>query len=141
MSEDPISRMHHRVTADACLILRPLCTRARCSFMLFRVSFRPAVSEEETAKLKGKKARLLQMQKIWAGQGPMQKLGDLTVMLGIAGGSFPVLFISTLFSSPSPSALCDQRHPRAVGLSPTVCFLGCSLGSLPVSQANDEWER
>ncbi|XP_040467167.1 probable ATP-dependent RNA helicase DHX37 [Falco naumanni] len=45
----------------------------------------PAVSEEETAKLKGKKARLLQMQRIWAGQGPMQKLGDLMVMLGAVG--------------------------------------------------------
>ncbi|XP_067163040.1 probable ATP-dependent RNA helicase DHX37 isoform X3 [Apteryx mantelli] len=46
---------------------------------------RPAVSEEETAKLKGKKARLLQMQRIWAGQGLLQKLGDLMVMLGAVG--------------------------------------------------------
>ncbi|NXD77212.1 DHX37 helicase, partial [Halcyon senegalensis] len=46
---------------------------------------RVTVSEEETAKLKGKKGRLLQMQKIWAGQGPMQKLGDLMVMLGAVG--------------------------------------------------------
>ncbi|XP_053938628.1 probable ATP-dependent RNA helicase DHX37 isoform X1 [Cuculus canorus] len=52
---------------------------------LFEEFDRPAVSEEETAKLKGKKARLLQMQKIWAGQGPMQKLGDLMVMLGAVG--------------------------------------------------------
>ncbi|NXG46568.1 DHX37 helicase, partial [Psilopogon haemacephalus] len=52
---------------------------------LFEEFDRPAVSEEETVKLKGKKARLLQMQKIWAGQGPMQKLGDLMVMLGAVG--------------------------------------------------------
>ncbi|XP_008947426.1 PREDICTED: probable ATP-dependent RNA helicase DHX37 [Merops nubicus] len=52
---------------------------------LFEEFDRPAVSEEETAKLKEKKGRLLQMQKIWAGQGPMQKLGDLMVMLGAVG--------------------------------------------------------
>ncbi|NXK19170.1 DHX37 helicase, partial [Arenaria interpres] len=52
---------------------------------LFEEFDRPAVSEEETAKLKGKKAKLLQMQKLWAGQGPMQKLGDLMVMLGAVG--------------------------------------------------------
>ncbi|NXJ94209.1 DHX37 helicase, partial [Corythaixoides concolor] len=52
---------------------------------LFEEFDRPAVSEEETVKLKGKKARLLQMQRIWAGQGPMQKLGDLMVMLGAVG--------------------------------------------------------
>ncbi|XP_074777587.1 putative ATP-dependent RNA helicase DHX37 isoform X2 [Athene noctua] len=52
---------------------------------LFEEFDRPAVSEEETAKLKGKKSRLLQMQKIWAGQGPMQMLGDLMVMLGAVG--------------------------------------------------------
>ncbi|XP_059683552.1 probable ATP-dependent RNA helicase DHX37 [Gavia stellata] len=52
---------------------------------LFEEFDRPAVSEEETTKLKGKKARLLQMQRIWAGQGPMQKLGDLMVMLGAVG--------------------------------------------------------
>ena len=70
--------------------------------MLFCVSFRPAVSEEETAKLKGKKARLLQMQRIWAGQGPMQKLGDLMVMLGIADSDFPILLTSIPFSSLLP---------------------------------------
>ncbi|NWS67115.1 DHX37 helicase, partial [Crotophaga sulcirostris] len=52
---------------------------------LFEEFDRPALSEEETVKLKEKKARLLQMQKIWAGQGPMQKLGDLMVMLGAVG--------------------------------------------------------
>ncbi|XP_062487606.1 probable ATP-dependent RNA helicase DHX37 [Pezoporus occidentalis] len=52
---------------------------------LFEELDRPAVSEEEAAKLKGKKARFLQMQRIWAGQGPMQKLGDLMVMLGAVG--------------------------------------------------------
>ncbi|KAJ7419940.1 putative ATP-dependent RNA helicase DHX37 [Willisornis vidua] len=52
---------------------------------LFEEFDRPAVSEEETAQLKRKRARFLQMQKIWAGQGPMQKLGDLMVMLGAVG--------------------------------------------------------
>ncbi|NWW90646.1 DHX37 helicase, partial [Rhynochetos jubatus] len=52
---------------------------------LFEEFDRPAVSEEETAKLRGKRARLLQMQKLWAGQGQMQKLGDLMVMLGAVG--------------------------------------------------------
>ncbi|OXB84980.1 UNVERIFIED_CONTAM: hypothetical protein H355_016102 [Colinus virginianus] len=49
------------------------------------VTGRPAVSEEETVKLKGKKGRLVQMQRIWAGQGSLQKLGDLMVMLGAVG--------------------------------------------------------
>uniref|UniRef100_A0A672UVG8 Activating signal cointegrator 1 complex subunit 3 n=1 Tax=Strigops habroptila TaxID=2489341 RepID=A0A672UVG8_STRHB len=52
---------------------------------LFEELDRPAVSEEETAELKGKKARFLQIQRIWAGQGSMQKLGDLMVMLGAVG--------------------------------------------------------
>ncbi|XP_020644538.3 putative ATP-dependent RNA helicase DHX37 isoform X1 [Pogona vitticeps] len=46
---------------------------------------RPAVSEEEQEALKGKRARVAQMQRIWAGQGPSQKLGDLMVMLGAVG--------------------------------------------------------
>ncbi|OCT98359.1 hypothetical protein XELAEV_18010591mg [Xenopus laevis] len=46
---------------------------------------RPAVSDEEKELLKGKKARVLQMQRIWAGQGSAQKLGDLMVMLGAVG--------------------------------------------------------
>lgn len=45
------------------------------------------MSEEEAAQLKGKRVRFLQMQKVWAGQGPMQKLGDLMVMLGTAPDS------------------------------------------------------
>ncbi|XP_010011598.1 PREDICTED: probable ATP-dependent RNA helicase DHX37 [Nestor notabilis] len=52
---------------------------------LFEELDRPAVSDEETVELKGKKARFLQMQRIWAGQGSMQKLGDLMVMLGAVG--------------------------------------------------------
>lgn len=79
----PIHRMHHCVTAGASRTRRPLRV-TQYSFLLFHVPFRPAVSEEEAAKLKGQKGRLLQMQRIWAGQGPMQKLGDLMVMLGIA---------------------------------------------------------
>ncbi|XP_044296662.1 probable ATP-dependent RNA helicase DHX37 [Varanus komodoensis] len=52
---------------------------------LFEEFNRPGVSEEEQEKLKGKRARVVQMQRIWAGQGPSQKLGDLMVMLGAVG--------------------------------------------------------
>ncbi|OCU02001.1 hypothetical protein XELAEV_18007760mg [Xenopus laevis] len=52
---------------------------------LFEEVDRPAVSEEEKELLKGKKARVQQMQRIWAGQGSAQKLGDLMVMLGAVG--------------------------------------------------------
>lgn len=43
---------------------------------------RPAASDEELAKLKGKRARVAQMKRIWAGQGASLKLGDLMVLLG-----------------------------------------------------------
>ncbi|XP_075032998.1 putative ATP-dependent RNA helicase DHX37 [Mixophyes fleayi] len=52
---------------------------------LFEELDRPALNDEENETLKGKKARVLQMQRIWAGQGPAQKLGDLIVMLGAVG--------------------------------------------------------
>ncbi|XP_063029264.1 probable ATP-dependent RNA helicase DHX37 isoform X2 [Melospiza melodia melodia] len=52
---------------------------------LFEELDRPAGGEEEAAQLKARRARFLQMQKVWAGQGPMQKLGDLMVMLGAVG--------------------------------------------------------
>ncbi|XP_034954126.1 probable ATP-dependent RNA helicase DHX37 [Zootoca vivipara] len=52
---------------------------------LFEEFNRPATSEEEQETLKGKRARVVQMQRIWAGQGPSQKLGDLMVMLGAVG--------------------------------------------------------
>uniref|UniRef100_A0A8D0HC67 DEAH-box helicase 37 n=1 Tax=Sphenodon punctatus TaxID=8508 RepID=A0A8D0HC67_SPHPU len=52
---------------------------------LFEEFERPAVNEEEQEELKGKKARLIQMRRLWAGQGSFQKLGDLMVMLGAVG--------------------------------------------------------
>ncbi|XP_053557822.1 probable ATP-dependent RNA helicase DHX37 [Bombina bombina] len=52
---------------------------------LFEEVDRPAVSEEEKEKLKGKAARVQQMRRIWAGQGSTQKLGDLMVLLGAVG--------------------------------------------------------
>ncbi|XP_053225901.1 probable ATP-dependent RNA helicase DHX37 [Podarcis raffonei] len=52
---------------------------------LFEEFNRPATSEEEQETLRGKRARVVQMQRIWAGQGPSQKLGDLMVMLGAVG--------------------------------------------------------
>uniref|UniRef100_H3AXC2 DEAH-box helicase 37 n=2 Tax=Latimeria chalumnae TaxID=7897 RepID=H3AXC2_LATCH len=52
---------------------------------LFEEFDRPVISEEQKMKLKGKRARVVQMQRIWAGQGPSLKLGDLMVMLGAVG--------------------------------------------------------
>ncbi|XP_051950841.1 probable ATP-dependent RNA helicase DHX37 [Xyrauchen texanus] len=46
---------------------------------------RPAGSEEESNKLAGKKARCMQMRRLWAGQGQSQLLGDLMVLLGAVG--------------------------------------------------------
>lgn len=43
---------------------------------------RPAGSEEENARLTQRRARLTQMRRLWAGQGPSLLLGDLMVMLG-----------------------------------------------------------
>ncbi|XP_020860011.1 LOW QUALITY PROTEIN: putative ATP-dependent RNA helicase DHX37 [Phascolarctos cinereus] len=45
----------------------------------------PAASEQEQAQLKGKKARVSQMQRLWAGQGASLKLGDMMVLLGAVG--------------------------------------------------------
>ncbi|KAK2490106.1 hypothetical protein MC885_014358 [Smutsia gigantea] len=52
---------------------------------LFEELDRPAASDEELAKLKGKRARVAQMKRIWAGQGASLKLGDIMVLLGAVG--------------------------------------------------------
>ncbi|XP_053135616.1 probable ATP-dependent RNA helicase DHX37 isoform X2 [Hemicordylus capensis] len=52
---------------------------------IFEEFDRPALVKDEQEKLKGKRARVVQMQRIWAGQGPCQKLGDLMVLLGAVG--------------------------------------------------------
>uniref|UniRef100_UPI00398EC82E probable ATP-dependent RNA helicase DHX37 n=1 Tax=Pristiophorus japonicus TaxID=55135 RepID=UPI00398EC82E len=54
---------------------------------LFEQFDRPAISDEETEKLKRKKAKISQMRWIWAGLGPSLKLGDVMVMLGAVGAS------------------------------------------------------
>ncbi|KAK7145529.1 hypothetical protein R3I93_013304 [Phoxinus phoxinus] len=46
---------------------------------------RPAGSEEESTKMAGKKARSVQMRRLWAGQGQSLQLGDLMVLLGAVG--------------------------------------------------------
>uniref|UniRef100_A0A672P3L7 RNA helicase n=1 Tax=Sinocyclocheilus grahami TaxID=75366 RepID=A0A672P3L7_SINGR len=46
---------------------------------------RPAASEEESTKMAGKKARCVQMRRLWAGQGQSVQLGDLMVLLGAVG--------------------------------------------------------
>ncbi|XP_075852553.1 putative ATP-dependent RNA helicase DHX37 isoform X1 [Microcebus murinus] len=52
---------------------------------LFEELDRPAASEEELARLKGRRARVAQMKRTWAGQGASLKLGDLMVLLGAVG--------------------------------------------------------
>ncbi|XP_057347312.1 probable ATP-dependent RNA helicase DHX37 isoform X3 [Manis pentadactyla] len=52
---------------------------------LFEELDRPAASDEELAKLKGKRARVAQMKRIWAGRGASLKLGDIMVLLGAVG--------------------------------------------------------
>lgn len=90
------------------------------------------MSEEEAAQLKGKRARFLQMQKVWAGQGPMQKLGDLMVMLGT---DFPV----PSCSPPVTPSLAQQSLPCAVGLSSEV-FSRLFSGQPPLPQHPEETE-
>ncbi|XP_061623567.1 probable ATP-dependent RNA helicase DHX37 isoform X1 [Phyllopteryx taeniolatus] len=46
---------------------------------------RPAGSEDETSKLSQRRARMAQMRRLWAGQGPSLLLGDVMVMLGAVG--------------------------------------------------------
>ncbi|KAK2899142.1 hypothetical protein Q8A67_010560 [Cirrhinus molitorella] len=46
---------------------------------------RPAGSEEESTKMAGKKARCIQMRRLWAGQEQSLQLGDLMVLLGAVG--------------------------------------------------------
>ncbi|XP_034450852.1 probable ATP-dependent RNA helicase DHX37 [Hippoglossus hippoglossus] len=46
---------------------------------------RPAGSEDESATLAQRRARLAQMRRLWAGQGASLQLGDLMVMLGAVG--------------------------------------------------------
>ncbi|XP_019604363.2 putative ATP-dependent RNA helicase DHX37 isoform X2 [Rhinolophus sinicus] len=46
---------------------------------------RPASSDEELATLKGRRARVAQMKRTWAGRGASLKLGDLMVLLGAVG--------------------------------------------------------
>ncbi|KAG2470565.1 DHX37 helicase, partial [Polypterus senegalus] len=52
---------------------------------IFEEFDRPIISDEEKEKLTGKKARVLQMRRIWAGQGNSLQLGDIMVMLGAVG--------------------------------------------------------
>ncbi|XP_037114006.1 probable ATP-dependent RNA helicase DHX37 [Syngnathus acus] len=46
---------------------------------------RPAGSEDENSKLSQRRARMAQMRRLWAGQGPSLLLGDIMVMLGAVG--------------------------------------------------------
>uniref|UniRef100_A0A8C6R3U9 DEAH-box helicase 37 n=1 Tax=Nannospalax galili TaxID=1026970 RepID=A0A8C6R3U9_NANGA len=52
---------------------------------LFEELDRPAASDEELTVLKGRRARVAQMKRTWAGQGASLKLGDLMVLLGAVG--------------------------------------------------------
>ncbi|XP_070618215.1 probable ATP-dependent RNA helicase DHX37 isoform X2 [Erythrolamprus reginae] len=74
-----LSQQHH------CLPYTIALVSALTVRELFEEFNRPALNEEEQENLKGKRARVAHMQRIWAGQGPSQKLGDLMVMLGAVG--------------------------------------------------------
>uniref|UniRef100_A0A8C5S7I6 DEAH-box helicase 37 n=1 Tax=Laticauda laticaudata TaxID=8630 RepID=A0A8C5S7I6_LATLA len=74
-----LSQQHH------CLPYTIALVSALTVRELFDEFNRPALNEEDHENLKGKRARMAQMQRIWAGQGPSQKLGDLMVMLGAVG--------------------------------------------------------
>ncbi|XP_058137205.1 probable ATP-dependent RNA helicase DHX37 [Dasypus novemcinctus] len=52
---------------------------------LFEELDRPAASDDELTRLQGKRARVAQMKRIWAGQGASLQLGDLMVLLGAVG--------------------------------------------------------
>ncbi|XP_019744561.1 putative ATP-dependent RNA helicase DHX37 [Hippocampus comes] len=52
---------------------------------LFEDLNRPAGSEDESSKLSHRRARMVQMRRLWAGQGPSLLLGDIMVMLGAVG--------------------------------------------------------
>ncbi|KAG8514999.1 putative ATP-dependent RNA helicase DHX37, partial [Galemys pyrenaicus] len=52
---------------------------------LFEELDRPAASDQELAQLKGRRARVAQMKRVWAGQGASLKLGDIMVLLGAVG--------------------------------------------------------
>ncbi|CAG08573.1 unnamed protein product, partial [Tetraodon nigroviridis] len=52
---------------------------------LFEELNRPAGSNDESATLTQRRARLTQMRRVWAGQGESLLLGDLMVMLGAVG--------------------------------------------------------
>ncbi|XP_023576347.1 probable ATP-dependent RNA helicase DHX37 [Octodon degus] len=52
---------------------------------LFEELDRPAASEEELVALRGRRARVAQMKRTWAGQGASLKLGDVMVLLGAVG--------------------------------------------------------
>ncbi|KAG8146372.1 hypothetical protein E2320_012725, partial [Naja naja] len=70
-----LSQQHH------CLPYTIALVSALTVRELFEEFNRPALNEEDHENLKGKRARMAQMQRIWAGQGSSQKLGDLMVML------------------------------------------------------------
>uniref|UniRef100_A0A8C6YDT5 Activating signal cointegrator 1 complex subunit 3 n=1 Tax=Naja naja TaxID=35670 RepID=A0A8C6YDT5_NAJNA len=74
-----LSQQHH------CLPYTIALVSALTVRELFEEFNRPALNEEDHENLKGKRARMAQMQRIWAGQGSSQKLGDLMVMLGAVG--------------------------------------------------------
>ncbi|XP_069789305.1 probable ATP-dependent RNA helicase DHX37 isoform X2 [Narcine bancroftii] len=52
---------------------------------LFEKFDRPTTSDEKSEEQKKEKARVSQMQNVWAGQGPSLQLGDIMVMLGAVG--------------------------------------------------------
>ncbi|RMC05725.1 hypothetical protein DUI87_17268 [Hirundo rustica rustica] len=87
---------------------------------LFEELDRPAGSEEEAAQLKGRRARFLQMQKVWAGQGPMQKLGDLMVMLVNSVCADAGLYVDPKMKPPTEAQVTYLRQIVLAGLGDHV---------------------
>eukprot|EP00061_Rhincodon_typus_P018983 g48394.t1 len=83
---------------------------------LFEQIDRPAVSDEEMERLKRKKARISQMQWIWAGQGPSLKLGDIMVMLVNAVFPGAGLFIDPKMKPPTEAQVIYLRQIVMAGL-------------------------
>lgn len=61
------------------------------------------------------------MQKVWAGQGPMQKLGDLMVMLGTAPDSLCHSLGSVLLLAQPEPSLCSGAELSSVSASASQC--------------------
>ncbi|XP_054568676.1 probable ATP-dependent RNA helicase DHX37 [Eptesicus fuscus] len=89
MATFPVAPRYAKMLAlsqpDGCLPYAITIVAAMTVRELFEELDRPAASDDELAALKGKRARVAQMKRAWAGRGASLKLGDLMVLLGAVG--------------------------------------------------------